>query len=62
MTQILIKKSIWIAVKNAKIPENFLEYLLQNGVDKNYGISGSTPYDLVKDYDIKELTELFERF
>jgi hypothetical protein len=39
-----------------------LEYLLQNGADKNYGISGSTPYDLVKDYDIKELTELFERF
>jgi ankyrin repeat protein len=53
---------LWTALKNKDVPDEFLEYLLQKGADKNYGGKDCSPYELVKEYDIKELTELFERY
>lgn len=53
---------LWTALQNGDIPDEFLEYLLQKGADKNYGIEDGTPLDLVKTFNSKELTELFERY
>lgn len=54
---------LWTAVTQAQIPLEHLEFLLKKGADINHkNKTNSSPYDLVKEYNVDELTELFARY
>jgi len=54
---------LWVAVMNGEIPSKFITYLLKNGADKNHkNINNFSPFDLAKEYNIKEFTSLFDGY
>ena len=54
---------LWVAVMNGEIPPEFITYLLKNGADKDHkNINNFSPFDLAKEYNIKEFTSLFDGY
>ena len=56
-------QALWTAVLNAKIPLEIIDNLLKKGADPLHkNKAGRSPYDMVLNYDIKELTDIFEPY
>lgn len=54
---------LWTAVMNAKVPLSIIEKLLEKGADPHHkNAVGKSPYDMVLEFNIKELTDLFEPY
>lgn len=56
-------QALWIAVMNAKVPLNIIELLLQKGSDVYHKNNvQKSPYDLVQEFEIEELTDIFKPY
>lgn len=63
LTDIHGNQALWVGLLNAKIPLDILELLLKNGADMHHKNNvGKSPYDAVKEYDIEELNNLFQKY